>query len=315
MTSNIAAPQPDNVDDDLMNIGGSAFSPALGPPVLGVAPKEKSSTVTKAAIGVGGAVFLAMAATVVYFFVLTPQDSVPSDQDERVAKLLKQLEDQKKGKGNKEEIEKLQQEIADEQQDTKEDKSGSAKKSASSSKKSKSKARSVAPRKKGGKSAKKKSSADKQDPFLAGGGGDSEKKVEKKVEKEEKKPTKGGNSELDDLLGPGGGSKPKKKKSSSSSSSSSGGGSSGSDLPQKLSRAQVKSGMASVAGAVRGCGQGESGTVTVKVVIAPSGKVASANTTGVFAGSAPGRCAASAVRRAKFPATQNKLTVTYPFKF
>ena len=72
--------------------------------------------------------------------------------------------------------------------------------------------------------------------------------------------------------------------------------------------------MNSVAGRVKRCSQGRSGTVVMKVVIGKTGRVQSANATGPFAGSPVGSCAARAVRSARFPKTQQNLTVKYPFK-
>jgi hypothetical protein len=74
--------------------------------------------------------------------------------------------------------------------------------------------------------------------------------------------------------------------------------------------------MRRVAGAVSRCGRGESGRVTVNVVISgSSGRVSSATVTGSFAGTAVGSCAARAVRGARFPRFRDKsLTVRgYPF--
>jgi TonB family protein len=86
-------------------------------------------------------------------------------------------------------------------------------------------------------------------------------------------------------------------------------------VPDKLTREQVQSGMNGVSGAVKKCGQGQTGTVTVQVMVAPTGRVTSATTTGSFAGTPAGLCAARAVRGARFPQAKNSLTVTYPFKF
>jgi hypothetical protein len=81
----------------------------------------------------------------------------------------------------------------------------------------------------------------------------------------------------------------------------------------KLDRGDVQKGMNAVAGLVKACGQGQPGRVTVKVVIGQTGRVASAVAVGVFAGTAAGSCAATEVRKAKFPISQTTLTVKYPF--
>jgi hypothetical protein len=119
------------------------------------------------------------------------------------------------------------------------------------------------------------------------------------------RPKAGGVAELDDLLG-GGGSKPAKK---TAPASSGGGG-----VPDKLSRDQVQGGMQSVAGAVKACGKGAGGTITIRVTIAASGSVTSAKATGPHAGTPVGSCAEKAVKKARFPKAKNKLDVSYPFK-
>lgn len=80
------------------------------------------------------------------------------------------------------------------------------------------------------------------------------------------------------------------------------GGSEGSNLPQKLNKNQVIAGMRRVSGRVSRCGAGQSGRVTVTVVISgASGRVKNVNVTGMFAGTPVGSCAARAVRAASFP--------------
>lgn len=85
-------------------------------------------------------------------------------------------------------------------------------------------------------------------------------------------------------------------------------------MKASLSRDDVQRGMSAVAPAVQRCGQGRGGTITVSVQIAPTGRVTSASATGAFAGTPIGSCAARAIRRAKFPASKQNLTVKYPFK-
>ncbi|HUT76522.1 MAG TPA: hypothetical protein VM285_02490, partial [Polyangia bacterium] len=116
------------------------------------------------------------------------------------------------------------------------------------------------------------------------------------------RPKGGSVSELDDLLG-GGGSKPAKKPAAT------GGG-----VPDKLSRDEVQDGMQSVARAVKACGKGAGGTITIRVTIAASGSVTSAKATGPHAGTPVGSCAEKAVKKARFSKAKNKLDVSYPFK-
>jgi anti-sigma factor RsiW len=126
-----------------------------------------------------------------------------------------------------------------------------------------------------------------------------------------------GTKEVDALLGQQGAaeSPPAASQESTAGGVSSPTSSSGvkSGAKQKLDRGDVQKGMHVVAGSVKACGKGQLGKVTVKVVIGQTGRVASAVTVGSFAGTAVGSCAAKEVRKAKFPISQNTLTVKYPF--
>lgn len=85
--------------------------------------------------------------------------------------------------------------------------------------------------------------------------------------------------------------------------------------PQTLSRAQVKAGMGPVAGKVKRCAKGKSGLVVMDVAIGRNGRVARAYATGALAGTETGKCAAKAVRRARFPQFSGPtITVKYPFR-
>ncbi len=82
-----------------------------------------------------------------------------------------------------------------------------------------------------------------------------------------------------------------------------------------LDRSDVHEGMSKLARKVKRCGRGKKGTIMLKAVIGRKGNVNSAATTGKFAGTSVGTCAARIVRnRAKFPASRGNLTVSYPFK-
>ena len=109
------------------------------------------------------------------------------------------------------------------------------------------------------------------------------------VKKEEKK-TEGGDGEpsFDALLKEAGVSDPKK------------------DTKPKLDRkslsgGDIKSGMSAVAGKAAGCYQGTQGTATVKLTVSPSGQVAKASVTGVFAGTPVAACVVAAVKSTSFP--------------
>lgn len=100
------------------------------------------------------------------------------------------------------------------------------------------------------------------------------------------------------------------KKSNNSSSSSS-----NSNLPDKLTKSDVKSGIGRVKGRVSSCGDKHNGRgiVTVKIKISGSGKVTSAAASGGNSGLRS--CVSSAVKRAKFAKTQKGGSVNYPFRF
>jgi hypothetical protein len=114
-------------------------------------------------------------------------------------------------------------------------------------------------------------------------------------------------AELDDLLAP--------KPESSSRPENSSADKSASPPPVKasLSRVEVQRGLVRVAPAVKRCGQGRGGTISINVKIGPNGRVSSAVTAGVYAGTPIGACAERAVRGAVFPASQQSITVKYPF--
>lgn len=103
------------------------------------------------------------------------------------------------------------------------------------------------------------------------------------------------------------------RRSGSSGSSSS--RSSDPSLPEQPSRGDVASGISDVKGSVSACGSRApgGGKVTVKIKISPSGSVSSASASGGTA--SLNGCVESAVRRARFPKSQNGVSVNYPFIF
>ncbi len=298
--------------DDLLSIGGAGFAPALGAPVL-TAHREGMGLGAKIGI-IGGAVAL-LAAAVVLVIVLTHEEEPPKEtvSNPELAALMAELQKLKAGGATEEETEKAEKKLADEQAKQAEGKAttdtgaGGSPSAEADDKKSggKSGGKASGGKASGGKAsggdAKPASGGDTKPAATSGGGGSAP-----------SKPKGGGVSELDDLLGGGGSSpKPAKKPAAEAPAPASGGG----GVPEKLTKAQVQAGMKSVANAVRACDtSGAGGSVTVQVTIAPNGRVTSANPTGSSAGTPVGLCAARAVRRAKFPATQNSLNVTYPFK-
>ncbi len=87
-------------------------------------------------------------------------------------------------------------------------------------------------------------------------------------------------------------------------------------LPKTLSRRQVQAGMDKVARAIRSCGGGRGGSVTVLVTISNDGKISNAQVTGSLAGSPLGACVTRYVRRATFPKFSDPpIRVKYPFSF
>lgn len=105
-------------------------------------------------------------------------------------------------------------------------------------------------------------------------------------------------------------------KSRGSSRSSSHSSSSNSNLPEKLTRSDISSGMSAVRGRVSSCGDKNpgKGTVKVHVKVGGSGKVSSVQVKS-SPSSALGSCVASAVKRAHFKKTQGGGSFTYPFVF
>jgi TonB family protein len=89
------------------------------------------------------------------------------------------------------------------------------------------------------------------------------------------------------------------------------------DVPENLDRAAISAGISSIKSKVVACGDkapDSKGKVKVKIVVAPAGTVTSASVT-----EAPddtlGQCVTDAVKTAKFTATKNGGSFSYPFVF
>jgi hypothetical protein len=67
------------------------------------------------------------------------------------------------------------------------------------------------------------------------------------------------------------------------------------------SRDDVERALAAVAGKARACAGGTPGTVSLRLTVAPSGRIAQVTVTGPFAGTPAGACVERAVRTATFP--------------
>jgi TonB family protein len=96
-----------------------------------------------------------------------------------------------------------------------------------------------------------------------------------------------------------------------------GGGVALADVPDNLDRAAISAGISAVKPKVLACGQKSpdvKGKVKVKMVVAPAGTVTSATITDAPDDSL-GQCVTDAVKTAKFSATKNGGSFSYPFVF
>jgi TonB family protein len=311
--------------DDLISIGGGGFAPSLGAPVLAA---QRTGLSMGAKIGLIGGAFAVLAAIVVVAVVLLNKEEPKNDAAAvEMAKLQKQIQEMmKNGGGGSQKMADLQAQLNAKQSAA----GGGAQAGAAAGGGTDTAGAAAADDKKAGKGAAAKGAggggagkpkgdkepgdkAPSKGDDLLGGGGGGDKPVAEKPASGKK------NDELDDLLGGSlGGPSPKKDKPAEKPAEkppSGGGGGGGGDLPDTLGRGDVQTGMNAVAGAVSKCAQGQSGSVTVRVVIGNAGRVQDAQTVGPLAGTPVGQCAARAVRTARFPKFKNpSLTVTYPFK-
>ena len=84
-------------------------------------------------------------------------------------------------------------------------------------------------------------------------------------------------------------------------------------LPETPDRSSVQGALRGVSGSVRACGTGQGGTAMVNIVFNNTGRVTTANATGVPPGPMVS-CIMAAVRRATLPPFRREtFTVTYPF--
>lgn len=295
--------------DDIMSFGGGGYAAPLGAPILMATRGGGMSTSLKIGLIAGAVLFIVVA--VVATVVMVNKSKEESSQ---VALLLAKIEQMEQSGASEEEKAKAREELASAQSG----KTGQPEAAATEPADAKSKGGDA-----DAKNAKPtKADAEKDRAATARkSGGDGGKPV-----RSESSPSNSGaaaaaapsapvskgkaSSELDELLG--GGSAPAKKPAASkpaatAPASSSGGG-------EVLSREQVQNGLNAVAPGVKRCGQGQTGTITIQVVISAAGRVAKATPTGSFAGTPIGACAARAVQSARFPKSSKDLTVRYPFK-
>ena len=314
LAGSLSTSEQDNSVDDLISMGGGGFSPALGAPVLAAQHDGLTNTV-KIAIA-GGAVAILALVVVVLVVVLSGDDEAQTAAQAQITALQKQIEElSKKGSSaeNDEALAKLKEQLSAKQE--------AAKGSGENNNKTPSAADAANEQKddgkKSGSGGKKKTSSSSKSSSSSSSSSStssaSSSQAGSSSSSSAPTPSKSKTSELDDLLG--GPSKPKNKPSSSGSSNKPSGGSGLGPAPKaSLSRSDVQNGMSAVAPAVKSCGQGKGGTITMNITIGKTGRVSSASATGAFAGTPVGNCAARAVRRAKFPSSQQNLNVKYPFK-
>jgi predicted Zn finger-like uncharacterized protein len=311
--------------DELLSIGGGGgFAPTLGAPVLMAQPQEKSSKLVFALIGVGAAVVVGIVVLVVVLMMggedddaetvaALDQPSLLAAADSMNPALAATAPGVQPGAAAATNPAApgapavapapvpTGEESGEEEEDDSNDDSSGVRRPGGGSKRVGARAPAARGESRGGSSAAARS-AEPAAPAKASSSGGTK---------------RGGSGDLDALLDGalgGGGSSGRSKRAAAPAASS--GGVSSSSLPDSLTRSQVQGGMNRVAGAVRRCGQGQSGTVMVNVVISGStGRVTSATVSGQFSGSPVGSCAARAVRGARFPRfRQSSLSVRYPFQ-
>jgi hypothetical protein len=302
------AEKADDVDE-MLSFGGGGFASTLGAPVLTAAKPAGMSLGVK--IGIAAGVVVLLIGIVIAVVMMAQKDT--SAQDEKIAMLMKQIEAMKSQGASAEDILKARTELEKTQEEKKAIQTGDAvaentqegknagnresrddhkDESASSSRSSKRKSVASANSGSGGSgtSSKKESSSSSSSASSSSASAAAPARRKK-------------TSALDDLLG---GGRARKKPAASSASSSSGG--------TKLTRQQVMSGMNAVAGSVKRCGAGKSGTFKIRAKIEPNGRVSRTQAVGQFAATPAGTCAANAVKRARFPQSSSSTNVTYPFK-
>ncbi len=301
------AEKADDVDE-MLSFGGGGFASTLGAPVLTAAKPAGMSLGVK--IGIAAGVVVLLIGIVIAVVMMAQKDT--SAQDEKIAMLMKQIEAMKSQGASAEDILKARTELEKTQEEKKAIQTGDAvaentqegknagnkesrddQKDESGSSSRSSKRKSVASANSGsgdsGTSSKKESSSSSSSASSSSASAAA--------------PARRKASALDDLLGGGGA----RKKPAASSASSGGGGA-------KLTRQQVMSGMNAVAGSVKRCGAGKSGTFKIRAKIEPNGRVSNTQAVGQFAATPAGTCAANAVKRARFPQSSSATNVTYPFK-
>ena len=275
-----------------MDAGGTAgLAPVLAP--------EKKERRALIPIGIAAGVVVVGAVVAVVLLTGGEKQEAGGDEElnEQIAVLMQELEDLKAA-GDPEDAEKMA--ALEHELEEKKAEAAAADEGAGEADEKPAAVAKAGGKKKGGGDRAGAAPAKKSS---GGGGGGAAKSGGSKASSSGAKGSKpgGGASELDALLG--GSAAPKKKKPSG------GGG-----APASLSKSQVMAGMKAVAGAVKACGKGAGGKVTVQATITPGGRIASARALGSHAGTPVGKCVERAVRRARFPKSQKKLKVKYPFR-
>jgi hypothetical protein len=293
--------------DDLVSMGSTAYAPTLGAPVLAPVKREGMSLGAKIGIALGALGLVAGIAAVVVVLILR-DDKPKLDPAAQEMALLRQQLDELKASGGSQSRKMAELQAQLEAKEKAASGGGAAPLAAATAPGAAQEKTGAAGRKAGGGGKGK---------AAAGQGEDTGSEEAEDTEEDERpvaqKPAGGKrNAELDSMLGDSiTGSSAKKKPAAEQPAEEPQGG----DLPATLDRAAVQSGMSAAVDRVAACGQGQPGTVAVRVVIGNDGRVLDARATGEFAGTPVGQCAARALLTARFPRFSNpKLVVTYPFK-
>jgi predicted Zn finger-like uncharacterized protein len=315
LAGSLSTAEQDNSVDDLISMSSGGFSPALGAPILAAQNEGMSSGMKWGIIG-GGVGFMAIIVVVLVVALSgSDEEKAANAQIEALTRQIQELTKNNSDGANEAAIAKLKAQIEEKRQaeaqvaDSPSEQKGAKSSVESAGSASKKKGTAVA----SSSSSSSRTSSRKTGSTKSSSKSDNDEGASSR-EASSPPPQKSGGrggvvSELDDLLGGGA----QKKKASPSPSPSSGSSSSG-GAKSSLSRTDVQRGMSAVAPAVKRCGQGQGGTITMAITIGTTGRVSNASATGAFAGTPIGSCAARAVRRAKFPASQQTLNVKYPFK-
>ncbi len=315
--------------------GPMAAGPAISVPAMMPMGTRKSNTPIFVAIGVCLFLILLIGGGLAAYYMTrddTPQQVVMTKPDDVAAKADSKAgtgddkkdeakDDAKKDEEKKDEAvakddekkdeakddEKKDEEVAatDEKKDDAKDDEGDAKKVAAVAREDKRTPAEI-------REARAKAKEDRERRLEERRERERERAAAKKTEKTPAKAKPSGNSNIDDILGDIG-KTPKKAKTPAKTEKTP--ATPPPAAAAKLTRGQVNGVVRRYFGRVKGCAKGQSGTVTVRFTISPSGAVSGARVvTSQFAGTPAAGCIAGVVRSMKFPAASGSLTINYPFR-